>query len=300
MKNPADTRPDDGQGGDEIDLIGLALLVWRLKIWIAAGTVLASAFGLFLAMTATSVYRATAIITPKDANKGGNNPLAGKLGGLGGIMGLQMGSGNTSLDRIDIILKGHELAAAVIDKNDLMPKLFPALWDQKANAWRVKDSTRIPNRRIAIEILRNTRLSVTPDLRKNIIHLSVNMHDSLLAKEMVEYYLDALNDRLFQDAKKEAETNRAYLESQMMTTADPMMKEKISNLISFEIEKYLLVNSQSFDILERPVVPMERLSPRKKIILMTWFFAGLLASTTGALMFLFLKKSIAVRAAARR
>jgi hypothetical protein len=65
----------------------------------------------------------------------------------GGLVATQLGFGNTNLDKIEIILKGHELAESVIVKNDLMPILFPQQWDKTKRAWKSKNISEIPTLR---------------------------------------------------------------------------------------------------------------------------------------------------------
>jgi capsular polysaccharide biosynthesis protein len=277
-----------------MDLVGLATAFWKFKMWILAGTVLAGIIAVYLAMTARPVYQAKAVIAQKESDKsGGNANVLSKLGGLGGLMGGQLGGGNTTLDRIEVILRGHELADSVITKNNLMPKLFPDLWDASAGAWKVKDPSKIPDLRKGIDLLSNQILGVAVDTRKNMITVSASIYDSLLVKQIVDFYLDALNEKLFMDVKKDAETNRDYLESQLANVSDPMIREKISNMIGFEIEKYMLVSSKSIEVLDRPVVPLERSAPLRKKMVAMGLLIGFFLSTFAVFALLFVQRSLA-------
>ena len=98
------------------------------------------------------------------------------------------------------------------------------------------------------------------------------------AKQIVDYYLAALNAKLLKNIKNEASANRAYLEKQLNNTNDPIMKEKISNMIAFEIEKYMLVSSKAFDVLEKPVVPVNRIKPKRRVMVIISLFLGFCVS----------------------
>jgi LPS O-antigen subunit length determinant protein (WzzB/FepE family) len=67
----------------------------------------------------------------------------------------------------------------------------------------------------------------------------------------------------------------------MARTVDPVLQEKISDLISYEIEKSMLASSTAFDVLEKPVVPLLRKSPKRKQILILSVLIGLVLSSAG-------------------
>ena len=204
--------------------------------------------------------------------------MLSKFGGLGGLVGAQLGLGNTNLDKTEIILKGHELAEYVIKKHDLMPKLFPALWDSSHGSWNVEDSSLVPPLREGIEVIRFKVLSVLLDRKREFIRIGANSHNPVYARNFVQYYMDALNMKLLSDVKKEAAINREYLEKQYNNTSDPVIKDKISNLIALEMEKRMLVSSTSFDVLEKPLVSFTRKGPNKKKMVVLSFVFGLFVS----------------------
>jgi uncharacterized protein involved in exopolysaccharide biosynthesis len=276
------------QNDDEIDIVELIIMLWNHRKWIAIGTGVITFIGLLYALLASPVYRSSAIIAPKESQKGGNpSAILSQFGGLGGMVAAQLGLGNTNLDRIEIIIKGWELAESVIKNHDLLPKLFPEVWDSTRNAWDLEDSSEIPTIRTGVEALKTGLLSVEPDHNKNIIKIEINTYDSNLAAEIAEYYVDALNKKIQKDVIIEAEANQLYLSKQLNNTTDPLIREKIQNMIAFEIEKGMLVSSQSIDVLEKPVVPQKRIKPKRKRILIIFFFVGLFISIFGVMVWKF-------------
>jgi uncharacterized protein involved in exopolysaccharide biosynthesis len=231
---------------------------------------------------AEPIYTSRATISLKEAGKTNDaSRIFSQLGGVGGAVAAQLGGGNTNIDKIEIILTGHDLAEDVILKNNLMPILFQKRWDARRSSWKAKDPKKIPTLREGIERLRKECLVVAPELKKNVIRVSINFRDPVIAKRMVDYYLRALNDKLRGEAIEDAETNRAYLEKQLLVTFDPIIKDKIQNMIAFEVEKAMLISSKSFDILERPIVPVDKIKPRRfRIVLISaliGFFLSALA-----------------------
>ena len=272
------------------DLIRLGALLWKSKWLLAAGTLLAALAGVVVAMTTAPVYEARAIIAQKEADKdAGTGGMLSRLGGLSGLVGSRLGVGGGSLNRIEVILRSHELADSVMARHNLMPRLCSKQWDAGSGTWKLKNGALPPDPRRASETLRLSMMNIAVDQVKGIIVLGSRAPDSILARDLIVYYLEALNDRLLEDVKRDAEINRAYLETQLGSTPDPMMKEKLYTLISYEIEKYMLVSTKSIDVLEQPAIPLERSAPRRKKIVLTALCLGFLVSAGGRLGFEFVR-----------
>lgn len=277
------TKQGDGQE-DVIDLVHVLLLLWRSRYLISALTLAATAVGVVIAMTSPSIYHAQATIALKESKPGGDaSRLLSSFGGMGGIFASQLGFGSTNLDKIEILLKGHELAESVIITNNLLPILFHKKWNLSDSSWHTKDTSRIPSVRDGIEHLKKNILEVSVDAKKNVLKVGVYFHDPQLAKRLVEYYLNALNEKIRSDVRVDAENNRRYLEQQISHTTDPILREKIQNMIAFEIEKNMLVSLQSFEIVDKPIAPIQRSKPNRKLIVAMAFLLGLMASCFGVL-----------------
>ncbi len=264
---------------EEIDLLEIISNLWQHRKQIIFGTAVFSLIGILYAMLATPVYHSEALITPKESQKsGGAASLLTQFGGAGGLVASQFGIGNTSLNRIEIIVKGRELAENVINNNNLMPYLFPEMWDTSKKEWKVKDTAAIPKLRSGIELLRGKHLVVLVNSKNNTITLGINFPNATLAEKINNYYLVALNNKVREDVVRDAESNRVFLEASAKSTSDPLILEKIQNLAAVEIERMMLVNSQSFDILEKPVLPLSPVKPKRKLIIIISIFAGLFVS----------------------
>lgn len=268
---------------EEIEIAQLFVVLWGYRMWIVGCTSAIAVMGVVYALLATPIYYSEATIAPKETGKGGSGAsgILSQLGGMSGMVASQLGLGNANLDKLEIILKSHELAETVIEKNDLLPMLYPTLWDAKQNAWKSKNVEKVPTVRMGIKKLKSQVLKVNLEAKKNIIRVGASLTDPQSAKRLIDFYLEALNDKIRADVMRDADANREYLERQLGKTGDPMLSEKIQNMIAFEIEKYMLVSHQAFEVLERPVVPMERAKPRRKMIVMISVLVGILLSVVG-------------------
>ncbi len=262
---------------DSVNLAGQIRMIWAHKNWIFAGTSIFTMIGLVYAFTVPSAYQSSATISLKETQGTGSaSSVLSQLGGFGGMVAAQLGGANTNLDKLEIILTGEELALNVIASNNLMPILFPKAWDSTKSAWIGKE----PNPRDAADLMVHEVLAISVERIKRFMSVKATIYDPVLAKNMVEYYLVALNKKLQEDAKAESNNNRVFLEAQVNNTTDPIIREKILTMIATEIEKEMLVGSQAVEILRKPTVPMFREFPKRKKILVMSFLVGFCLSVT--------------------
>lgn len=264
---------------EDVDVAVLVRELWRKRAVIMAGTFLVTVLGLVYAYITPSVYLADAIIAPKE-NKGasGGIPFLPGIGSLGGLM-TQMAGGSTNVDRLDLMLRSRDLARLVIQDNNLLGELFPKAWDGSKQAW--KPGASVPTLRNGVDLLRSSMLMVVVQPKKGIITVGITSGDSSLSARLVGYYLIALNRKIQSEVRRDADSNRQYLETQLSITSDPLLREKIQGLIGLEIERAMLVSSRSFDILENPIVPNIRERPKRKRIIIVSIFAGFFLSLIG-------------------
>jgi len=267
---------------DEIEIAQILLTLWNHKSWIIFCTAFITIIGILYAVSATPVYYSQATIALKESGKGSSAAsIFSQLGGVGDAFAAELGVGNTSLPKTEIILKSEDLADSVIEKNNLMPILFRNSWDSEHDSWKTKIPKKVPTLRRGAEVLSKNLLQVTTDEKKGIIRVGVRLYDPLLAEKIVEYYLMELNSKIRLNVMNDADSNRSYLERQLNNTSDPILIEKIQNLIAEEIGKTMLMSSSAFEILEKPTIPLERYSPNRMQIVMTSFIVGLILSALG-------------------
>jgi len=261
-----------------VDVVRSILTVWDGRKWVIACTTIVTLLGILYALFAKPIYHAEAVIALKEEEKGNATTRAlAQLGGLGGSVAGQLGLTGTSLDLMQITLMGHELAEAVITENDLMPKLFPKIWDSAKKTWTTREAKKVPTLRQGVGVIRKSMV-VNIDQKKRVLTLGININDSQLAKQLVDVYLAGLNEKLRLDVMEDADSNQKYLEKQLDNTVDPALREKINGLIAYQIEKKMLMSSSAFNLLERPVVPLTPSSPDRKKIVIVCFLTGFLFS----------------------
>lgn len=264
----------DSEVKPEIDVIWVIIQVWSKRFWIGGFTLVMSAIGVVVAITSPPLYHSEAILAPKSNDGASGVPsMLSSIGGLGSIVAGQLNLGDTKLEKLEIILLSRGLAETVILAHDLLPAIFPAQW--KAIQNKAQPASSMPSLREGVEAIRSGIVKVSVDAQKNIITIGVDWYDSTLACNLAQFYVEALNEKIRNDVRVEADSNRQYLERQLFRTVDPLVREKIMQLMSMEIEKSMLVSSNSFDVLEKPAVPLDRFKPNKRLIVTLYFIVSL-------------------------
>ena len=270
---------------DEIKiLLKTILLLWKKKYWILLGTLLCSGLGVIYALLAEPMYTSKAIIAPNEADKSGG--LMSQIGGgLGGIMAASLGIGGTSLDRLAIIAKSGDVAESLIVKNNLLPRLFHKKYNFKEDRWAVTDSQEIPSVKHGILELTDNVLTISADLKKNVITMKIETYDSTFSQQLVKLYIDAIDRKLKNDVIEESLEKQRYLNKQLLNTADPWMVQKIQNLIGIEVEKTAMVVGSAIDVLDSPLVPLYKSKPKRSLIVASVLVAGFIMSSVLVLVF---------------
>ncbi len=266
----------------QVDVVGFLVLMWARRKWIAGWVSAVTLAGVVYALVATPSFYAEATISPREGDERGANLLS-QLGGVGGAIAARMVGSSNNLDKVEVILKSDDLAEAVIRTHDLMPVLFRDEWDSTTKSWKSTSERDRPTLRRGMMKLWKDVLRVSVDAKKNTITIGATADDSVLARQLVAYYIDALNDRTRDDVMRNAEQDRNYLEEQLIHAGDPFLREKIQQLIAMQIEKSMLVRSQAFEVLKQPYTPMKRSSPNRKRIVFLSFMFGLFSSAAGIL-----------------
>lgn len=256
----------------------LAVQLWKSKLLIAGLMLVSTSVGVAIAFLQTPVYQASALVMPKEGQK--QSGIGGALAGLGGVSGMlatQFGVGNANLDRLEVIVKGWELADSVITKHNLLPEIFNEAWDTEKSQWKSPVKSEQPSMRDGIDMMRSSIIKVGCDPLKNIMTLTANARTAEMAVRLVEVYLMELNGKIRQDIIDESKSNQAFLQAQMRATLDPLILTKIQNMLGFEMEREMLVTHKSIDILEGPLIPTIRTKPKRKRIIGISILLGLAA-----------------------
>lgn len=266
------------QFDDEINLLDYFQVIWKRKFLIIALVFITVLTTSVKSLFMTNIYQSTAVITPISSKEGsgvggGLSVLALQFGGLPGISL----PGSSSVSEIVNLLNSNILREKLMVKYNLMPALFYEKWDGEKKDWKKGgDAPTVWN---GLRMLKGIS-KVNSNTKDNTITISVEFHDPEMAAKMVEYFLAALTDHMSSEAKRVAMTNRKYLEEQLEKTADPLIRQKIYNLIATQIETAMMSEVKenfAFKVIDPPRAPDKRIKPKRSQMVMISFMVSLFA-----------------------
>jgi uncharacterized protein involved in exopolysaccharide biosynthesis len=162
-----------------------------------------------------------------------------------------------------------------------MPILFAKSWDPIHQRWISKKPPTLQAAYLKLQSI----LKATSDKKKNVMTLSAQFKDPRLAKQILDYYVVGLSEFLRHQSLDESAAQQAQLYEQLTKTSDPLLKNKLYELIARQIEKETLAKVQryySFNVIDPAYVPERRFSPKRAqivvlSIVVAAFFAIFLA-----------------------
>ena len=296
---------------DEINLLDLWRVICKRKILISL-MVLTSVFGTGLySLYMKDIYSSKAVITPISSKEGGGGGLSSLAQQFGGLPGISL-PGSSSSSEIVNLLKSNILREKMIERYNLLPVLFYEKWDEGKKDWKKGEKSGfslnpfIYIQKVVAAIKPKTQnakpktqdqndgnptvwdglrmlhvmVKMNNNAKDNTITVSVDFHDPETAARMVEYFLTTLTDHMSGEAKRVASTNRKYLEEQLGATADPLIRQKIYNLIAQQIETSMMSEVKenfAFKVIDPPRVPDNKIRPKRSQMVMLSLVASLFA-----------------------
>jgi LPS O-antigen subunit length determinant protein (WzzB/FepE family) len=264
-KNP--TRPAAEQQtretpSDEINLLEVAYVLIKYKLVIILFAVVGLAGGYMLARAKGPTYIGTAVIMAKDSDKPAM-PNLGALGALGGFAAAQLNlAGNPGLDKIEIHFGSRQFRAELIEKYELLddiyrlgaPKFYRRFFDTTAGQWLESETFAKPTPAKAADVFTRRFIGRDADTKRGTLTITVSSSDSAFTGKVIEGSLEHLNRYIQTDVQQDAKSNVDFLEQQLITIADPLLREKLQGMIAAEIEKAMLISREAFKVIDKPFI----------------------------------------------
>ncbi|CAG1066536.1 hypothetical protein BAC1_02154 [uncultured bacterium] len=276
------------RGTDEVDIIDYLLILRRRALLISAlsiaGLVLAFAFSLLL----EDRFKAKAVISP--VKEGGGPPVGLSLlvQQLESVPSMSFSS-PSSAPEILALLNSNRLRKKLIERHGLLPVIFSDRWDREKKSWRAGE--RVPTFHDGLRALERS-MSVKHSPKDNTITITMESSTAEEAAAMLSRLLTVLNEHLSEEAKRVADSNRRYLESQLKHTPDPLIRQNIYALIAQQIEASMMagvMENFAFKVIDPPDAPDRRSSPKRHLIALAGFVASMVGGTLLAFVLEFFK-----------
>ncbi|WJT06714.1 Wzz/FepE/Etk N-terminal domain-containing protein [Vibrio harveyi] len=281
--------PQSQSTDDEIDLRELFGALWKGK-WIIIVTTFVFAIGSVLyALSLPNIYKADALLAPAESSNGGGlSKMAGQLGGLAALAGVNLGSGEVSQAELAVqVMKSRRFVEAFINKHDLLVPLMAAtdwdltnnklildeeLYNSNTGEWlRKPDGLRgaIPTAQEAFEAFNKDILSISQDKDSGLYTLSVKHYSPYTAQQWVNWLIEDINKVMRERVIAETSQNLAYLNTQLKKTAVADMQSTFYKLIEEQTKSLMLAEVQeefAFKVVDPAVVPEIKNGPKRALI----------------------------------
>ena len=248
---------------DEINLLDLFIVLLKHKVMILSVVILAGIGAVAASLLMTNVYRSEATIAPTTQEKGAGALSA--LGGFGAMIATEAGIGGSgSLEQFDVVLKSRELTNTLVEQHHLLPILFEDDWDAAAKRWKEE-----PPKAEDIQEAVKGIFKITPDKNQNVVRLSFEHKDPKTAQAILNYYIVGLSEFLRRQTLEDAAAQQEHLLQQLAHTSDPLLKNRLYELIAKQIEKETLAKVQkyySFNVIDPASVPEKKFKPKRALI----------------------------------
>ncbi|CCN70267.1 Wzz/FepE/Etk N-terminal domain-containing protein [Vibrio nigripulchritudo] len=298
---------------DEIDLRELFNALWKGK-WIIIVTIFVFAVGSVLyALSLPNIYKSDALLAPAESSNGGGlSKMAGQLGGLAALAGVNLGAGESSQTDLAVqVMKSRQFVETFINKHDLLVPLMAAkdwdlannklilneeLYNSNTGEWlREPNGLRgvTPTAQEAFEVFSKEVMSVSQDKESGLYTISVKHYSPYVAQQWVNWLIEYINKVMRERTIAETSQNLAYLNTQLQKTAVADMQSTFYKLIEEQTKSLMFAEVQEefvFKVVDPAVVPEIKAKPNRALICILGTFLGALLSVI-MVVFYYIKKT---------
>jgi Chain length determinant protein len=269
------SQPIVTERGDGIDIIAIIRVMWRYRYLIGTASLLFALLAVYIALTSREIFRAEVVVTEVHDNglSGGGGDLAGKIGGLASLAGVQLGGGGGADANAQGVLASRHLIEEFIKQQDLVPTLTAGM-GKRSTLW------------FAVKRFKETIVTIHDDPLKGLTTIDVDWFDPAVASKWANGFVALANDLIRTQAFDDASRNVAYLRTQISQTSEVEVQRSLADLIETETKKLMLANGRrdfAFRSVDPAVPPEVRHSPRRTLLVISGAALGFFLGTLFAL-----------------
>ncbi|EJG1648720.1 LPS O-antigen length regulator [Vibrio parahaemolyticus] len=274
---------------DEIDLRELFGALWKGKWIIIITTFIFAISSVIYAFSLPDIYKADALLSSAESSNGGGlSKMAGQLGGLAALAGVNLSASESSQTDLAVqVMKSRQFVKAFINKHDLLIPLMAAKdWDLANNRLILDEEIYNPNTgewlrdakglrgakptaQEAFEVFSKEVLSVNQDKDSGLYTVSVKSYSPYIAQQWVNWLIEDINKVMRERTIAETSQNLAYLNTQLQKTAVTDMQSTFYKLIEEQTKSLMLAEVQEefiFKVVDPAVVPELKDGPKRALI----------------------------------
>lgn len=274
---------------DEIDLRELFKALWQGKWIIIAITFVFAVGSVLFALSQPNIYKADTLLAPAESSgSGGLAKMAGQLGGLATLAGVNLGSGESSQTELAAqVMISRQFIQHFIDKYDLLvPLIAGKEWDLSSNQLIINDELydgqtqtwlrepqglrgAKPTAQEAYQAFIKNVLTVSADKTSGLYTVSVSHYSPYIAQQWAAWLVEEINQVMRERTITETTQNLNYLQEQLQKTSIADMQATFYKLIEEQTKSLMLAEVQEefvFKVIDPAVVPEVKDKPKRALI----------------------------------
>lgn len=250
--------------------------------WVAGCVLVFGAAFTGFALLVTPAYQAETVLLPAGADKSGASidGALGQLSGLAALAGVSIGGGDKNTEEAIAVLKSKEFTERFITDNDLLPVLFPRLWDATQRRWKV-GAAKQPTLGRAYRRFDEQVRSVIQDKKTGLVTIQVEWRDRFVAAKWANELVARLNAEMRKRAISRASANIAFLEKELESTAVVSTRDAIGRLLDAQVRQRMVATVSddfAFRVVDAAVIPDadDPIRPKKTLLIVLGPLLGFL------------------------
>jgi len=295
---------------DEIDLKKLVLIMWQGKLCIVIFIVVFALISVIYSINLKNIYKSELVLVPAVQQQ--NGALPGQLGGLAALAGVSLGNSG-SVDKTTLaleIIKSKNFVAGFIAKHNILVELMALeSWDSSTNNMvvdkEIYDTTTktwvrevsfpkktMPSMQEAYLKFMES-FGVSRDTKSGVITLSFKHYSPYFSKQVLDWIVLDINDRVKIADIEESRRSIEYLEEQIATTNISEVKSTLFSLVEEQVKNLMLANTRSeyvFKVVDPALVPENKFEPKRMLIVAVSSALGCLLGIFSVVFFPSLRK----------
>lgn len=289
------TINQERQQDDEIDLAELWRAIWAGKWMIFAITSLFAVASVFYALSLPNIYKSEALLAPAEQQTGGLGGMASQLGGLASLAGVNLGGGKTDKTGLALeIMKSRAFVFKFIEKHDLTVPLMAAngwdlstnelkydedIYDVQSKSWLRKVKAPLQPKPSLQESYKKFQkiIAINQDKASSMVAISIEHYSPYIAKQWVDWLVDAINEEMKIRDLTEAKNSVIYLNSQLEKTKVADVQTMLYQLIEEQTKTIMFANVReqyALKTIDPALVPELKSGPKRALICVLGLLLG--------------------------
>ena len=253
--------------------------------WLIGSVVLVTAAFIVASHVLTPIYRANTVLIPAKSDSGpdtngGGSGLAGGIGGVASLVGINIGQNDEITEEAMGVLKSREFIKKFIEDRHLMPVLYASKWDAATGRWK-SDVRNPPTIAKGVRYFQKRIMQIVPEKKTSLITIDIDWKDRFAAADWANELVQRLNLRMRQREMARADLSIAYLEKQFDSATEVATRQAIAHLIEVQVKQRMMANVTdefAFRVIDHATPPDadDRYFPNRLIFAIAGVVLGLL------------------------